>query len=231
MLGRQVKVYAGSVRSASTSPGPLPASCDVAIVGAGAAGLMTAIQARKTAHTPSGAPGRRPYARREDSGQRRVALQRHQHHRHRARLLGRQANDCPPHPARVSGERDGLVLRSEWRGAAGRRRRQAVSFDESIARRPRRAAAQRSRRLCRTAFRHSREQRRTLRGCVPDQHLARTTDRIIARPGDWRSLASEDRQRRRGLCDRACARSLHRRSDTRAGAAAAVRRRSIRDPS
>ena len=50
MLGRQVKVYAGSVRSASTSPGPLPDSCDVAIVGAGAAGLMTAIQARKTAH-------------------------------------------------------------------------------------------------------------------------------------------------------------------------------------
>ena len=64
MLGRQVKVYDGSVRSASTlARSAPPASCDVAIVGAGAAGLMTAIHARaQTGHIEScssTAPARR----------------------------------------------------------------------------------------------------------------------------------------------------------------------------
>ena len=70
----------------------LPPSCDVAIVGAGAAGLATAIFARRFNRSRSvAAARRRAGAGREDPGQRRIALQRHERHRHRARLLGRQA--------------------------------------------------------------------------------------------------------------------------------------------
>ena len=142
MLGRRVKVYDGSVRSASTSPGPLPASCDVAIVGAGAAGLATAIfSARQTAHARvvllDGA--RKPGAKILVSGGSRcnvtntIVTERD--------FWGGDADDRPPRAARVSGERDGRVLPRDRRHAARGRRRQAVSRQQSRARRARRAAA------------------------------------------------------------------------------------------
>ena len=104
---------------------------------------------------PSGPPGRRPYARREDPGQRRVALQvtntivPERDFWGGRRTIVRRILRAFPVAETVS-----FFERMAWR--CWRKRAASCFLDESIARRPRRAAPQRSRRLCRTALRHSR---------------------------------------------------------------------------
>ena len=230
MLGRRVKVYDGSVRSASTSPGPLPASCDVAIVGAGAAGLMTAIQARQTGHARvvllDGA--RTPGAKILVSGGSRcnvtnTIVTERDYWGGRRTIVRRILRAFPVSETVSFFEAYGVTLLEEEGGKLFPSTNRSRDVLDALLR----CAADASVELHSGTRVNSVERPR---GCVPDQHVARTTDRIIAGPGDRRSLASEDRQRRRGLRDRACVRSLHRRSDSRAGAAGGVGRRTIRDP-
>ena len=120
----------------------LPQSCDVAIVGAGAAGLATAIFVRALSPTRSvvlldGA--RKPGAKILVSGGARcnvtntVVTERD--------FWGGRAGDHPPGAARVSRRRHRRVLPRDRRRAARGSRRQAVSRHEPRARRARRAAA------------------------------------------------------------------------------------------
>ena len=71
---------------------------DVAVVGAGAAGLMAAIWARRTARAAGDRARRRAHARREDPHRGRRTLQRHARRRRRARLrrlvAGRRSARC-----------------------------------------------------------------------------------------------------------------------------------------
>ena len=79
---------------------------DVVIVGAGAAGLATAIFARRANPGARVVAARgRAGAGREDPRQRRLALQRHQRRGHRGGLQRRPPGDRPPRAARVPGRR------------------------------------------------------------------------------------------------------------------------------
>ena len=93
-----------------STPSADSGASDVIVAGAGAAGLATAIFARRANRRSPSAARRRAQTWREDPRQRRDALQRHQRIGHRARLLGRTPDDRPPRPARVPGGRHGRVL-------------------------------------------------------------------------------------------------------------------------
>ena len=153
---------------------------------------------------PFGRPARRrTRARREDPGQRRIALQRDQRHRHRARFLGRQAVDDSPRAARLSRQRHDRVLPRNRRVAPRGSGRQAVSGYQPRARRARS-------RCCARATRSARSSPRDIACSMSNRSSGGfrvvtdrgETPRVGRRPGDRRPVAAEERQRRRRLCDR-----------------------------
>ena len=151
---------------------------DVAIVGAGAAGLATAIFTRRLNPARAvRAARRREKTGREDPRQRRLPLQRHQRVGDRDRFLGRQPIDDPPDPSRLSGSRHDRLLQGARRPAARGGRRQALPRFEPGARRARRAAARSGRVRRRAARRSPRARRRSLGPRVPDRDLARRVRR------------------------------------------------------
>ena len=177
----------------------------IAIVGAGAAGLATAIfAARRGAPGPivlldgAARPGR------EDPGERRLALQRHERRGRRRPTSAAR----PPHLVRrvlqrVRRRRDGRLLPRDRRRAARGGARQALPGREPLARRPARRCWTRPRRrgvVLRAGERVEAVERRPAAGFV-----VRTTREELAadagRAGHGRALAAEDGQRRPRLRD------------------------------
>ena len=184
-------------------------SCDVAIVGAGAAGLATAIFARRRAPGRCGpAPRRRRDARREDPGQRR-----------------RRAATSPTPSSRERdfwGGRAAIVRRvlrafpvsatvaffARSRRARCTRKPAASSFPTATARATCSMALLRGveRRAARTLLSpapRASTSRATMSGFVLDDLARRSRSARARGPRHRRSVAAEDRQRRRRLSHRA----------------------------
>ena len=207
----------------------LPPSSDIAVVGAGAAGLATAIFVRRFNRTRSVVLARRRAAPgREDPRQRRLALQRHQHRRHRARLLGRPVRRSSAACCARFRSADtiaffreiGVALHEEARGKLFPDTNRARDVLDALLRETDAAGVT-------LVAGSSRARRRTDR---TDEFRVVTDRRRAARgrgrPRDRRPVAAEERQRRRRLRDGEAARP-HDRAD-HPGARAARPGRAVR---
>ena len=156
---------------------------------------------------------------RQDPRQRRIALQPHQHGRHRTRFLGRPIDHRSARASRISGPRDDRLLPRAWRPRARRGRRQAVSRQQPGARSTGRAArGNRSRRRHAadgaTGPRHRAGRRRL---SAHDQQRQSSCEG--RRACDRRPVPSQERKRRHRLRPRPTARPHHRAADACARAA------------
>ena len=202
---------------------------DIVIVGAGAAGLATAIFTRRLNPSRIRPPARRRrQARREDPRQRRLAVQRHERLGDRARFLRRETNHRAARAARLARRRDGRVVRARWASRFTRKSTASCS-------RTRIGPATCSTRCLRETEASGAVLRAATRvtGVISAGggfRIDTSRGPIDARHGrarDGRPVASEDGQRRRRPRDRAPARTLDRADDAVAGAA---RRRGRRQP-
>ena len=162
-------------------------------------------------HPPHERPSNRAACRwreaawREDSRQRRRALQRHERGRLGHRLLGRPPGNRSPCPSRVPRARHHRVFSRHRRRTARGSRRQTVPGQPALARRSL-CAHERNRPRRRDARRrHARARHHARRGRISDRHQSRQHSRGSRRPRGRRPVAAEERERRHGLRDRAAA--------------------------